>query len=44
MRFESKLSVMGMGVMIVDLWKYDFIQTLESLVYIALDNFVVRIT
>ena len=44
MSFESKLLVMGMGDMIVDLWEYDTILTLESLVYIALDSFVVRIT
>ena len=44
MRLESKLSVIGMGVMIVELREYDFILTLESLVYIALNNFGVRIT
>ena len=44
MSFESKLSVVGMGDMIVDLWEYDFILTLESLVYIAFDSFAVCIT
>ena len=44
MSFESKLSVVGMGGIIVNLWEYDTILTLESLVYIALESFVVHIT
>ena len=44
MRLESKLSVIGMGVMIVELREYDFILTLESLIYIALDSLAVCIT
>ena len=44
MRFESKLSIIGMRVMIVELREYDFILTLESLVYIAFDSLAVCIT